>query len=93
MKIIFTLNIDRIEQGLPQTDDVEALDLDEEEERMQNWGFTADQVNELLSFGVKPWEDDAFDFLEQLSAAREEDEYDYDYDVEDEAEESDGDGP
>lgn len=35
-------------------------------ERMQNGGFTNDQVNELLCQGVKPWDDDAWDVLEAL---------------------------
>lgn len=38
------------------------LDLDaleESEERMNNFGFTEDEVQELLCQGVKPWDDDA----------------------------------
>jgi hypothetical protein len=35
-------------------------ELDEEtEERLANFGFTEDEVMELLSQGVKPWDDDA----------------------------------
>ena len=34
-------------------------DSDEEEQRMNNLGFTEDEVMELLSQGVKPWDDDA----------------------------------
>jgi hypothetical protein len=29
-------------------------------ERMDNYGFTEDEVMELLSQGVKPWDDDAW---------------------------------
>ena len=29
------------------------------EERGQNWGFTLDEVNEMLSYGIKPWDPDA----------------------------------
>ena len=32
----------------------------EMEERMANFGFTEDDVNELLCQGVKPWDDDAW---------------------------------
>lgn len=32
----------------------------EEDERMANYGFTNDEVMELLSQGVKPWDDDAW---------------------------------
>lgn len=34
-------------------------DSDEEEQRMNNFGFTEDEVMELLCQGVKPWDDDA----------------------------------
>ena len=30
----------------------------EEEERMENMGWTNDQMNELASYGIKPWEHD-----------------------------------
>lgn len=33
---------------------------DEEEQRMNNFGFTEDEVMELLCQGVKPWDDDAW---------------------------------
>jgi hypothetical protein len=33
---------------------------DEAEERMNNFGFTEDEVMELLCQGVKPWDDDAW---------------------------------
>ena len=33
---------------------------DEEEERMNNFGFTEGEVMELLCQGVKPWDDDAW---------------------------------
>ena len=38
------------------------LDLDdgEMEERVNNYGFTEDEVEELLCQGVKPWDDDAW---------------------------------
>lgn len=39
-------------------DDFEASD--EAEERMNNCGFTEDEVMELLCQGVKPWDDDAW---------------------------------
>jgi len=44
------------------------LDLDDEEteERMENFGFTEDEVQELLCQGVKPWDDDAHDVLDAL---------------------------
>ncbi len=29
-------------------------------------GFSSEEVNTLLSYGVKPWESDAFDFLVTL---------------------------
>ena len=32
----------------------------EMEERAENYGFTADEVNELLCQGVKPWDDNAW---------------------------------
>lgn len=32
----------------------------EGEERMSNFGFTHDEVQELLAQGVKPWDDDAW---------------------------------
>ncbi|KAG7443925.1 uncharacterized protein BT62DRAFT_1078113 [Guyanagaster necrorhizus] len=38
----------------------------EMEERMDNWGFTEDEVQELLCQGVKPWDDDARDVLNFL---------------------------
>lgn len=34
-------------------------DSEEMQERMRNGGFTDYQLNELLSQGVKPWDDDA----------------------------------
>jgi len=39
---------------------------DEAEERMNNFGFTEDEVQELLCQGVKPWDDDAWDVLDAL---------------------------
>lgn len=44
---------------------------DELEERANNYGFTQDELNTLLSHGIKPWDDsdvDPWDFLEQLQA-------------------------
>lgn len=38
----------------------------EMEERMNNCGFTNDELDELLCQGVKPWEDDAWDVLDAL---------------------------
>ncbi|KAH8979479.1 hypothetical protein EDB92DRAFT_1955086 [Lactarius akahatsu] len=34
--------------------------------RAENWGFTDDEVQELLCQGVKPWDDDAHDVLDAL---------------------------
>lgn len=43
-----------------RSSDAGSLDTDEEnEQRMLNGGFTDYQLNELLSQGVKPWDDDA----------------------------------
>ena len=42
-------------------------DSDEEEYGMGYGGFSSDQVNELLSQGVKPWDDDAHDVMAVLS--------------------------
>ncbi|KAK0501834.1 hypothetical protein EDD18DRAFT_1279551 [Armillaria luteobubalina] len=39
---------------------------DEMEERTYNYGFTEDDVQELLCQGVKPWDDDAMDVLAAL---------------------------
>mmetsp|Transcript_4852 Transcript_4852/g.8121 ORF Transcript_4852/g.8121 Transcript_4852/m.8121 type:complete len:131 (-) Transcript_4852:445-837(-) len=39
---------------------------DKMDERMQNMGFTNDEVQELLCQGVKPWDDDAWDVLHAL---------------------------
>ncbi|KAL6301896.1 hypothetical protein BKA93DRAFT_930024 [Sparassis latifolia] len=36
------------------------------EERMENFGFTGDDLQELLCQGVKPWDDDAWDVLDAL---------------------------
>lgn len=42
-------------------DEWESESLDEEtQERMNNYGFTEDEVMELLAQGVKPWDDDAW---------------------------------
>ncbi|KAK0224399.1 hypothetical protein EDD85DRAFT_959533 [Armillaria nabsnona] len=38
----------------------------EMEERMDNYGFTEDDVQELLCQGVNPWDDDAMDVLDVL---------------------------
>ncbi|KAK0215077.1 hypothetical protein IW262DRAFT_1300314 [Armillaria fumosa] len=38
----------------------------EMEERMDNYGFTEDDVQELLCQGIKPWDDDAMDVLAAL---------------------------
>ncbi|OCH91987.1 hypothetical protein OBBRIDRAFT_833801 [Obba rivulosa] len=38
----------------------------EMDERAGNYGFSHDELNELLSYGVKPWEDDAWDFLDAV---------------------------
>jgi len=40
-------------------DDFDDDDDSETEERMNNFGFTEDEVHELLCQGVKPWDDDA----------------------------------
>lgn len=48
-------------------DTVEASDEDEWEERAENFGFTRSEVSELISQGVKPWDDDAWDVLHALS--------------------------
>jgi hypothetical protein len=36
------------------------------EERQMNMGFTEDEVHELLSQGVKPWDDDAWVRVHQI---------------------------
>ena len=43
------------------------------DQRARNCGFTDDEFQELLSHGVKPWDDevDAWSFLEALHAERE----------------------
>jgi len=38
----------------------------EEDERMDNFGFTQDDMMELACQGVKPWDDDAWDVLHAL---------------------------
>ncbi|SJL13916.1 uncharacterized protein ARMOST_17366 [Armillaria ostoyae] len=38
----------------------------EMEKRMDNYGFTEDDVQELLCQGVNPWDDDAMDVLDVL---------------------------
>ncbi|KAH8978379.1 hypothetical protein EDB86DRAFT_942928 [Lactarius hatsudake] len=46
------------------------LDLDDfedsQEERMNNFGFTEDELQELICQGVKPWDDDAWDVLDAI---------------------------
>lgn len=42
------------------------IDSEEEDERMENMGFTNDELNMLLCQGVKPWDDEAWDVLEAL---------------------------
>ncbi|XP_050405585.1 uncharacterized protein LOC126821246 [Patella vulgata] len=37
-----------------------------DEERMENFGFTNEEVMELLCQGIKPWDDEAYDALEVL---------------------------
>ncbi|KAK6183592.1 hypothetical protein SNE40_011042 [Patella caerulea] len=37
-----------------------------DDERMENFGFTNDEVMELLCQGIKPWDDEAYDALEVL---------------------------
>ncbi|OBZ73333.1 Serine/threonine-protein phosphatase T [Grifola frondosa] len=39
------------------------------QERSENFGFTGDEVNELLSYGLKPWDDDAWDTLHAIHDA------------------------
>ena len=46
---------DFMDDFYPEVDE-DALD----EERANNWGFTNDEVEELLCQGVKPWDDDAW---------------------------------
>ncbi|KAH9954655.1 hypothetical protein BC827DRAFT_1241630 [Russula dissimulans] len=47
--------------------DFDDFDPDSEvEERMANFGFTEDEVMELLCQGVKPWDDDAWDVRDAL---------------------------
>jgi hypothetical protein len=36
------------------------MDDDEVEERMMNYGYTEDELSELLCQGIKPWDDDDF---------------------------------
>ncbi|KIK71193.1 hypothetical protein GYMLUDRAFT_33335 [Collybiopsis luxurians FD-317 M1] len=38
----------------------------EMQERAENFGFTVDEVNELLCQGVKPWDDDTWDVVHAL---------------------------
>ncbi|KAI8896685.1 hypothetical protein BC833DRAFT_527979 [Globomyces pollinis-pini] len=40
---------------------------DLEEQRIQNGGFTDEEVNELLCQGVKPWDEDAWAVLNALN--------------------------
>ncbi|KAA1476438.1 hypothetical protein DENSPDRAFT_807198 [Dentipellis sp. KUC8613] len=47
-------------------DMLEFGDDDDMEERMMNYGFTNDDVEELLAQGVKPWDDDAHAVLAAL---------------------------
>ncbi|KAI0052818.1 hypothetical protein FA95DRAFT_1601514 [Auriscalpium vulgare] len=49
-------------------DSYDELEDDLMEQRSNNMGFTDDQLEELLSQGVKPWDDDAWDVLEALSS-------------------------
>lgn len=44
----------------PWADGDQSDDDDEIEERMANYGFTYDEMNELLCQGVKPWDEDAW---------------------------------
>ncbi|TFY60955.1 hypothetical protein EVJ58_g4815 [Rhodofomes roseus] len=41
-------------------------DEEEQEQRMDNMGFTNDELNDILSYGVKPWDDDAWDVLDAV---------------------------
>ncbi|KXZ50738.1 hypothetical protein GPECTOR_15g423 [Gonium pectorale] len=55
-------------QGLADSDGYgsDATYEDEVDERMDNMGFTRDELNDLLCQGVKPWDEDAWDVLAAL---------------------------
>lgn len=49
------------------TGDGEESEYDELSERMEHMGFTASEFDELISQGVRPWDDDAWDVLRVLN--------------------------
>ena len=52
-----------LDSSASDDDSVEA----EMNERAENFGFTHEECNTLLSYGIKPWDwDEAWDFLSQL---------------------------
>jgi ribonuclease HI len=60
---IANLVVDR-ELGIEEEEDED--EEDEIEERCENFGFTKDELNLLLSYGMKPWENysECFEFVE-----------------------------
>ena len=48
------------------------FDQGEVTERMENYGLRAHELNEMLSFGIKPWEDNAFETYFSILEQREE---------------------
>ena len=54
-------------------------DDDSDDERYEHCGFSADDFNTLLSYGIKPWDDfeEAYFFLDQLNGLDNEDYADY----------------
>ena len=53
-------------EAIRDTSEEYETESDDYDERMGDWGYCQDDVNTLLSYGIKPWEDEADGFLEWL---------------------------
>ena len=57
-------------EAIRDTSNEYETESDDYDERMDNWGYTQEELNTLLSCGIKPWEDEADGFLEWLEDQR-----------------------